>query len=138
EAFDELMRKVEEARAFRAQLKIAPSQKLALHAPADLDPASLDLLATLANANVGPGQGRGGISAVRVEAPAGLLRERFEREFVKLRDEVARSEKKLSAQNFTEKAPADVVAREREKLEQYKRELGQVEEALAELSKGQR
>jgi valyl-tRNA synthetase len=138
EAFDELMRKVEEARAFRAQLKIAPSQKLALHAPADLDPASLDLLATLANANVGPGQGRGGISAVRVEAPAGLLRERFEREFVKLRDEVARSEKKLSAPNFTEKAPADVVAREREKLEQYKRELGQVEEALAELSKGQR
>lgn len=138
EAFDELVRKVEETRAFRAELKIAPSEKLTLQAPADLDPASLDLLGTLANANVRAGDGRGGIAAVSVEAPTELLRERFERESVKLRDEVARSEKKLSAANFAEKAPPDVVAREREKLEQYKRELGQVEEALAELSKGLR
>jgi valyl-tRNA synthetase len=138
ETFAELVKKVEEARAFRVDLKIAPSQRIALTVPDDLDPALVDLLKQLANANVQPGPSGGGLGAVAVEAPGALLRERYEREVAKLRDEVARSEKKLSGPNFADKAPADVVAREREKLERYKRELAQVEEALAELANSRR
>jgi len=41
----------------------------------------------------------------------------------RLRGEVARAEKMLSNERFTANAPADVVAKEREKLERYKREL---------------
>ncbi|HXP92008.1 MAG TPA: valine--tRNA ligase [Candidatus Binatia bacterium] len=139
ETFSELMKKIEEARAFRAELKIAPSQKITFDVPSDLNPELVDLLKQLANAEAHPGAARaGGLAGVTVEAPEALLRDRYEREFVKLSDEVARSEKKLSAPNFADKAPADVVAREREKLEQYRRELARVEEALAELAKSMR
>jgi valyl-tRNA synthetase len=41
----------------------------------------------------------------------------------RLRGEVARGEKMLANKRFTANAPADVVAKEREKLERYKREL---------------
>jgi valyl-tRNA synthetase len=139
ETFYELMKKVEEARAFRAEMKIAPNRKIALDAPSDLGIEIVELLKQLAHADVqSANERRGGLAAVTVEAPEDLLRDRYERESAKLRDEVARSEKKLSAPNFADKAPADVVAREREKLEQYRRELARVEEALAELAKSPR
>jgi valyl-tRNA synthetase len=140
--FAELIKKVEEARAFRAELRIAPSRKITLVAPADLRPEIVELLRQLAHADVhfaaGAQRGAAAIAAVTVEAPGDLLRQRYERESAKLRDEVARSEKKLSAPNFADKAPADVVSREREKLAQYRRELSAVEEALAELAKSGR
>jgi valyl-tRNA synthetase len=41
----------------------------------------------------------------------------------RLRGEVARAEKMLSNERFVANAPADVVAKEREKLERYRREL---------------
>jgi valyl-tRNA synthetase len=41
----------------------------------------------------------------------------------RLRKEVERGERMLANPGFTEKAPADVVQAEREKLERYRREL---------------
>src|SRR3954470_20493243 len=46
-----------------------------------------------------------------------------EAERERLRGEIARGEKMLANERFTANAPADVVAKEREKLERYKREL---------------
>lgn len=137
-SFEALMRSVEEVRALRAELKIAPSRKITLDVPSDLDELLVQVLKTLANADIRIADREGGWGAVTVEAPSELLRERYERECNKLRDEVLRSERKLSAPNFAQKAPAEVVARERAKLEQYRRELAQVEEALAQLAKGVR
>jgi hypothetical protein len=120
-------------------MKIAPGQKIALETPAALSEEIAGLLGQLAHANLRPGPAGGAaIAAVKIEAPGDLMRQRYERDSAKLRDEVLRSEKKLAAANFTDKAPAEVVARERDKLEQYRRELAQVEEALAELAKSGR
>ena len=41
----------------------------------------------------------------------------------RLRGEIARAEKMLANDRFVERAPADVVEAEREKLERYRREL---------------
>jgi valyl-tRNA synthetase len=46
-----------------------------------------------------------------------------EAEIGRLRGEIARAEKQLANERFVERAPADVVAAEREKLERYRREL---------------
>ena len=46
-----------------------------------------------------------------------------EAERERLRGEVTRGEKMLANERFTANAPADVVAKEREKLERYRREL---------------
>ncbi|HEY7148643.1 MAG TPA: valine--tRNA ligase [Gaiellaceae bacterium] len=46
-----------------------------------------------------------------------------EAEIERLRQEIARAEGMLANERFTSKAPADVVAAEREKLERYRREL---------------
>jgi valyl-tRNA synthetase len=46
-----------------------------------------------------------------------------EAERERLRGEIARGEKMLANERFTANAPAEVVAKEREKLERYRREL---------------
>jgi valyl-tRNA synthetase len=46
-----------------------------------------------------------------------------EAEIARLRGEIARAERQLSNERFVERAPADVVQAEREKLERYRREL---------------
>jgi valyl-tRNA synthetase len=65
--------------------------------------------------------------AIRILASGDFDAEAFTRQLdarrTHLREEIARAEKKLSNPGFTEKAPADVVAGEREKLERFKREL---------------
>jgi valyl-tRNA synthetase len=47
-----------------------------------------------------------------------------EGEIERLRGEIARAEKQLANARFVERAPADVVQAEREKLDRYRRELG--------------
>jgi valyl-tRNA synthetase len=73
----------------------------------------------------------GGINAIVVEAPASLLLERYRKDAVRLRSEVARGERKLGNPDFVAKAAPDVVTKEREKLEGYRNELARVEAALA-------
>ena len=51
----------------------------------------------------------------------------------KLKDEIARIEKKLSNQGFVQKAPAAVVEGEKAKMEKYRENLAGVTAALAKL-----
>jgi len=50
-----------------------------------------------------------------------------EAERERLRTEVERAESMLANERFVQKAPAEVVAAEREKLERYRRELAALE-----------
>ena len=56
-------------------------------------------------------------------APAGDADGNLETERSRLQAEIARAEQKLGNDRFVEKAPAEVVAAEREKLARYRREL---------------
>ena len=55
----------------------------------------------------------------------------------RLSGQISGKEKKLSNQQFVDRAPAEVVERERESLEKIKQELALVEEALARLGKSE-
>jgi len=52
-----------------------------------------------------------------------------EAERERLRTEVKRAESMLANERFVQKAPAEVVAAEREKLERYRRELDLLDDA---------
>ena len=57
------------------------------------------------------------------EIDAEQARERIAEHGERLRSEIERAERKLANEGFVAKAPEDVVAAEREKLERYRREL---------------
>ena len=57
------------------------------------------------------------------EIDAGAVGERLERRRAELRSEVERAGRKLESPGFVEKAPAEVVSEERQKLERYRAEL---------------
>jgi len=63
------------------------------------------------------------------------LRERYAKEVARLRAEVERGERKLASEGFVARAPADVVAREREKLETYRRDLERTQRLLVEVQR---
>jgi valyl-tRNA synthetase len=56
-----------------------------------------------------------------MQADPAMLRERYEREIAQLDLEVERLEKKLANEKFVANAKPEVVAAEREKLEEYRR-----------------
>jgi valyl-tRNA synthetase len=57
---------------------------------------------------------------LRLQADPAMLRERYTREIAKLDVEVDRLEKKLANEKFVADAKPDVVAGEREKLDDYR------------------
>jgi valyl-tRNA synthetase len=63
---------------------------------------------------------------------------RNEKEIGKLQEHITAKEKKLSNESFTARAPADVVAREREQLDELRTRLASTQSALADLKKRQR
>jgi len=69
--------------------------------------------------------------ARRVQAES---EQRLREEIARLESEVVRSEKKLSNESFIAKAAAGVVAAERAKLDEYRRELSRTRSALEALS----
>ena len=95
----------------------APHELVARLARLDVDGAGGEALASigplqlLANDDVDPQQ----------------VRERIEARAAELRSEVERAERKLGNDGFVAKAPAEVVEAEREKLEAYRTELGELE-----------
>ena len=95
----------------------APHELVARLARLDVDGAEGEALASigplelLANDDVDPQQ----------------VRERIEARAAELRSEVERAERKLGNDGFVAKAPAEVVEAEREKLEAYRTELGELE-----------
>jgi len=67
-------------------------------------------------------------ATVDVQVDADAARAARKEQVRKLREEIERAEGKLANEGFVEKAPADLVQQEREKLERYRRELADLEE----------
>ena len=62
------------------------------------------------------------------EVDAGAIAARIEKRREELRSEVARAEGKLANEKFVDRAPAEVVEEERQKLESYRAELEELSE----------
>jgi len=138
--FGTVIEKVEQLRNARSEWAIAPKDWMRVEIPASLASESgvVEAIATLARAEIttydgGDGDVRQRILSVRGVADTAKLRERYTREIARLTSEVARSEKKLTNESFVARASADVVAAERAKLEDYRRELQRAREGIAEL-----
>jgi valyl-tRNA synthetase len=132
--FETHMAASEQIRRLKQELELPLGSKPATTLPGDL--ATLAQLTTYTEAAAGATitvdpKLEGGIAAIVVEAPATLLLERYRKDAVRLRSEVARSERTLAKGDFIAKAAPNVVAKEREKLEGYRNELARVESALA-------
>ncbi len=138
--YETLRATVDRLRNARHEFGLADRQKLSIFVPAPLSrqPEVLDLLALHAGAEIladGAAEGQSFddmMSAVRVKAPTAQLRERYTKEVTRLRAEVERLENKLASESFVARAPADVVAKEREKLDGYRRDLERTERLLVE------
>jgi valyl-tRNA synthetase len=138
--FGTVIEKVEQLRNARSEWAIQPKDWMRVEIPATLERERdiVEAIATLARAQIatydgGDGSVRDRILAVRGAADTAKLRERYTREIARLESEVARSEKKLANQSFVAKASPDVVAAERAKLEEYRRELERTRVALGAL-----
>ena len=60
-------------------------------------------------------------------------KERVERELKKLRNDLSLSEGKLANENFVSRAPADVVAKERSRVDELRASIAKLEEQLGRL-----
>jgi valyl-tRNA synthetase len=136
--FEALRKKVEHIRNLRAELGLPPRERLTVNVPSNVPPGAASLLATLAIADVVavPEQGSSiaeGIAAAEAQAPTGILSARYKKEEARLRSEIERSERKLADERFVSNAKPEVVAKEREKLAAYQRELERIVKMLAEI-----
>ncbi|HEY1868042.1 MAG TPA: valine--tRNA ligase, partial [Candidatus Cybelea sp.] len=136
--FEALQRTVERVRNVRSELGLHPRDRVVVDAPADVPDEMTALLGLLAQAAIerAPASGRTveeALAAVGVRAPRELLAERYRKEAEQLRSEIDRGERKLGNEAFVAKAAPAVVAKERQKLENYRGELARVETALAQL-----
>ena len=141
DVFRSVIEKVEQLRNARSEWAIQPKDWMRVEIPAALQSERdvVEAIATLARAEIatydgGDGSVRDRILAVRGVADTAKLRERYTREIKRLESEVARSEKKLANESFVAKASPDVVAAERAKLDEYRRELERTRAALAALA----
>jgi valyl-tRNA synthetase len=131
EAFEALRRKVEQVRNLRAELALAPRERVTVEVPANVPPGVASLLGTLAVADIISAPEKGAslaeaLAAVETLAPRGILIERYKKEAARLRSEIERSEGKLADQRFVANAKPEVVTKEREKLAGYQRDLERV------------
>ncbi|MHC2996893.1 valine--tRNA ligase [Tepidiphilus sp. HLB4] len=70
-----------------------------------------------------------------VPIDAAKERERLAKEIERLRAEIAKAKKKLENPSFVERAPAEVVAQERERIERFSATLAQLEPQLARIER---
>jgi len=132
--YERLRGVVGKVRDLRAQLGLPPREKLTIDVSPALDDDARTLLALHAHAVLVDSPALAGgegdpLLASAPRAPVALLRERYAKELVRLDAEIARLEKKLANEQFTSKASADVVAKERAKLADYVAERARVAEA---------
>ncbi|MBV9263812.1 MAG: valine--tRNA ligase [Candidatus Eremiobacteraeota bacterium] len=133
--FERLQRTVERVRNVRAEIGLHPRESVEIDVPGNVPEELSQLLALLAAAKPERCAAAGetldeALAAVSVRAPRGVLEERYRKELKTLRLEIERGERKLDNESFVAKAPANVVANEREKLEAYRAEMARVEAAL--------
>jgi len=127
-------------RNVKAEMGLGPKDRLTLEVPPGLPDWIAEQFAVHAKAELVVDEARVAgptlaekLATITARAPTGLLRERYTREVAKLDDEVARGEKKLANESFIAKANPDVVAKEREKLDGYRRDLVRVRDELSKL-----
>ncbi len=139
--FNAVRTAVERLRNARAEIGLNPRQRMTVTGPA-LDEPIVVQLRIHANVDYRVDESTNGLAsadlaerlaAIQPEAPAGVLRERYARDVARFEDEVTRLEKKLANDGFVARAKPDVVAREREKLDGYRRDLERSRAALAAL-----
>ncbi|MBP8307992.1 MAG: valine--tRNA ligase [Burkholderiaceae bacterium] len=139
---------VDACRALRGEMNIAPSQKLPLIATGETELLQscapyLKSLARLADVQVVPelphspapvqivGNNR---LMLEVEIDLAAERERVNKEIARIEGEVTRAQAKLGNASFVERAPAAVVAQERERVTGFEGTLARLREQLTKLS----
>jgi valyl-tRNA synthetase len=136
--YDHFMTAVERLRNARSELGIAPRAKVVVTGP-ELDVAVIEQLRLLAGVDFQADHAIPGetfaqrLDALRLQADPAMLRERYEREIAKFDVEVDRLEKKLANEKFVANAKPDVVAAERAKLDDYRRQRDGARSALGAL-----
>ena len=143
---------VEACRALRGEMEISPAQRVPLIVSGDaallqeLAPAlkalaklsDVEIVTELAsdkNAAAAPvlvvGEFR---LMLKIEVDLGAERERLSKEIARLENEIVKANGKLSNAGFVERAPANVVAQERERLSGFAGTLEKVKSQLASLA----
>jgi valyl-tRNA synthetase len=129
---------VAKSRDLRAELGMAPRERMTIEVPPSLDADARNLLAVQAHATIvdapalAATEGDPLLAATPVASPDILLA-RYRKAVVRLDAEVERLQKKLGNEQFTAKASPDVVTKERAKLAGYVAERSRALEQLARL-----
>jgi valyl-tRNA synthetase len=121
---------VSAVRSWRSQARVKPGERLPARLDADGYDATAPLVARLARLELGE---LDGAEPARIVIPGGVLEvvpgdpseaaRRRDAERARLEGEIARAEGKLANEGFVAKAPAPLVASEREKLDRLRRAL---------------
>jgi valyl-tRNA synthetase len=153
-AMGQLKRLVDACRALRSEMNLSPQQKvpLAVSGPAERIAAFAPYLAPLARLSdvkqvddvAGAAQGAAApVSIVDdyklmlvIEVDVAAERERLGKEVARLENEIRKAEGKLANESFVARAPAAVVAQEKERLSGFRTTLDKVSEQLQRLPAG--
>ncbi len=138
--YQAVMKAVTRARDARADLGVAPRERISLEVPASLPEDVRTLLVVHANASLvdvdAPASDVvSSLGAVTIQAPTGILRDRYTRDIERLRGEVERIERKLANEQFVAKAKPGVVDEQRAKLDGYRTELARTDARLSALER---
>ena len=143
---------VEACRALRGEMSISPAQRVPLVAAGNAamlrefapslkvlaklsDVEIVDALAPAKNAGTAPVQIVGDYRLMlKIEVDVAAERERLYKEIARLENEIAKANSKLGNAGFVERAPANVVAQEQERLSGFTGTLKKIRAQLATLS----
>ncbi|MBC5800597.1 MAG: valine--tRNA ligase [Candidatus Eremiobacteraeota bacterium] len=137
--YDQVRAVVTKVRDLRADLGLAPREKLTLEVPPELDEAARELLTVHANATLVDAPASSAapsgdpLLAATPRAPAALLRARISKDIARLDAEIERARRKLENPQFVSKASSEIVAKERDKLMRYEDERQRARAALVAL-----
>jgi valyl-tRNA synthetase len=141
-------------RALRSEMNLSPAQRVPLLAHGDNFIAEaaplLQVLAKLSEVRVLAEEAEFAAAtasapvsvvgaarvALHVEVDVAAERERLGKEITRLEGEMAKAQAKLGNESFVARAPATVVAQERERLEGYRHTLDRLQEQLSRLNGG--
>ncbi|HWS74877.1 MAG TPA: valine--tRNA ligase [Quisquiliibacterium sp.] len=145
----ELKSMVDACRALRGEMGISPAQKLPLVAAGDRARLAghapyLQALAKLAEVEIADELPPGSVAPVQIVGATRLMlkveidvaaeRERLGKEIARIEGEIGKARGKLGNASFVERAPAAVVAQERERLEAFGATLQRLREQVARLA----